>query len=360
MKKNPYTTGFTLVELLISIFVAMMIMLAVGYVTTSTSTSSLYLNTNSNLLKEGQIAQQLISGRLSEAIYVFPAGSSTLIQFGTTGDTTRNTVDTTLSSASEHQWIFGNTVDASGNTVVGNGVNYYDASGTTPQKSLFVAMILPPEATPTYDSSGNSTNCTGTGSTSTDITSGCYRFFAYYPMRRSKLVSSSMAQSSKPMADSQNDFPNDPAKDRWVLMEYRANLYNKGQSPAAWVPGYTKPSDGVQAAVMGPSTLPSYYQGNKANVLVDYVKPGSVTFTVYRPGAPNATTGVSDPTALTTANGRVDYTFQMERFMSGKTIVATPVNDSAGQPQNLGGSATPKNWYCPKAMVVSPFALNCP
>lgn len=369
MNRFNRLSGLTLIELLIGIAIACLIMFTLTYITMSTSNTTNQSMVRNNLIKEGQIAQQIISGRLSEAVYVWPSGITPNIVLTSSGVTTKNTVDPTATGAASFQWKYGN-----------NGtVAYYNSSGI-PYSQLFVAMILPP-VNPSYNpATGAITNCisqeaadsnvTTTDTNAASTTDGCYRFFAYYPMRRSYLTSlsnSDLAASNKPIADSKNDIPGDATQDRWVLMEFRANLYD---GSAAWNPNYggaavtantNLPKLGVSSGSLSWNTkIQPLLAGRSANVLVDYVKPNSVSFTVYRPGSPDAS-GKVDPTLadasgnslLNTNNGHVDYTFQLEKIMGdGKKVQATN--------NNLGGSIVIKNWYCPKAMKTSPFALNCP
>lgn len=367
MKKQAITMGLTLVELLIGTVLASMIMLGISTLIQQTSVSNARLNQTNSLIREGQIAQQIISGRLAEAIYVWPSGfTAGTISFNG-GVTTKNTV---MSDEPSSSWPLGLTTGAT--------QTYYESGSTTEANPMrFVAMILPP-TNPQYDAAGNIINCTSikpdvtAGTTDTNApttTDGCYRFFAYYPMRRSYLSDpgKGLSEANRPVQDSLNDLT-DRSKDRWVIMELRANLYSS--TAGMWLPKYGgatttgagNPTLGVSSSAASWSTniQPTYLAGRDASVLVDYVKPGSLSFRVYRPGSPNAA-GQIDPTltaagstqsALNTNNGRVDYTFEMERFMPGNKVSASS--------KSLGGSITIKNWYCPKAMVASPLAINCP
>lgn len=366
MKQNNLISGFTIIELLIGVLLASIIMLAVSILMQQTAVSNARLNQTNSLIREGQIAQQIISGRLAEAIYVWPSGfTAGTISFND-GFTTKNTV---MSPTPVAAWPLG--------LATGGTQTYYKGSTTEANPMRFVAMILPP-SNPTYDGAGNITNCKAAiatpvagSTTDTDAattTDGCYRFFAYFPMRRSYLSNptNGLSDINRPLEDKLNDFPTDINQDRWVIMELRANMFAGG---TMWLPNYGgattvgagNPKLGVGYGNISWSSISSTYLAKRdASVLVDYVKPGSLEFRVYRPGSPNAAGGV-DPTitvsggtqsALNTNNGRVDYKFEMERFIPGKTMSASK--------DPLGGSITVKNWYCPKAMVISPFALNCP
>lgn len=206
------TQGFTLIELLIGLFLMGLILVFIGSLINSSAQDTGRITSNADVIKDGQIAQQLITGRLSEAIYVWPGTASPFLL--STSVTTKNTVGTP-----GQQWR----------------VN------TDP----FVAMVLPPTGTANYDSMGAITNCTAT------VTDGCYRFFAYFPMLRSNLYGLSPAE--RPKADSAND-------NQWVLMEYRAMMYDSTGS-GAWTPNYVQDS-GVKRLSGPPSAI--YYQASGA------------------------------------------------------------------------------------------------
>ncbi len=344
MKNNTY--GFTLLELIIGMFVAGLLMVAIVNVFSGTAKNSVFINDNSSLTKESQIAQQVISGHLGEAIYIWPSGVTTNLLLSSAGVTTANTLGASPTTNGQ-KWMYGDTSGGSGT------VAYYTNPSATPKVPYaqnFVAMILPPIA-PMY-TSGIINNCTGTGSGASDQTDGCYRFYAYFPMRRSYLTSLStgqLAETSRPKADPRNDFPGDIIRDRWVLMEYRANLFDSSTANT-WMPNNaTSPTSGF--TILPSATL---FQGRSANVLVDYVKPHSVSFTVYRPvGNDPVTNEPVKGSAL--PNGRVDYTFSMEQFNGrGPTL---PITGSAG---TLGGSVLVKNWYCPKDVDLVANKANCP
>lgn len=289
------TEGFTLVELLIGLFLTGLILVFIGSLITSSAQDTSRISSNADVIKDGQIAQQLITGRLSEAIYVWPGTSSSFLL--SSGVTTKNTV-----GIPGQQWR----------------VN------TDP----FVAMVLPPTGTASYNTTGTITNCTAS------TTDGCYRFFAYYAMKRSNL--SILASTEKPKSDPIND-------NQWVLMEYRANLFDNTGS-GAWTPNYIQDYPG------GPKRLTSwppaiYYissagQPRSGVLLVDYVQPNSVTFTVARPSG--VATGPAVP------NGTVNFSFKMQRLVGSSALRATGM---AGEP--LGAVVSPRNWVCPRV-------LSCP
>ena len=157
MKK---TKGFTLIELLISLGLLGGIILALFQTMGSTTQVSNSTNASNDLIREGQIAQQLLSAQFKEACYVYPAGAN--ITMASSGYTTKN----------------------------GGAWNW------TVNTHPIVALILPPA--------------------SSDATGKFYRFFAYYAIPRSQYVSGSTPDISiNPGPDVMNDTTT------WMLMEYR-------------------------------------------------------------------------------------------------------------------------------------------
>lgn len=350
------TAGMTLPELLIGIIITALVLFSLAFLTMSTGRNTTRLSANAELVKEGQMAQQLIAGRISEAIYIWAPGSTTDIQLGN-GETTKNTI-------------------TGGNTPVwsiGRNSYFEDEINKIPRSLPILAMVLPPSK-PTYDANGDISNCNDIDSTSllsgdttqtnaSTRTDGCYRLFAYYPVRRSFLVNARLQPFEKPPANNFNDKPNDPANDRWVLMEFRANLYKGVGSGGAWNPGYVagNRTEGVTLAQIGMTTLRPFFAGRHGNLLLDYIKPNSLSFRIFRPGSPD-TNGRTDPTiqdasgksVVNTNNGRVEFEFDLERLLS----------DDLNGPKAfvpIKGSTTVKNWYCPKAIKTTPnFDYNCP
>ena len=171
------------------------------------------------------------------------------------------------------------------------------------------------------------TNCTSANF------DGCYRFFAYYPVLRDTLVSdTSLSPSQKPKTDPQNG-------SQWVLMEYRANLYD---GSTAWTPNYV-----YQNGVNRISGIPaaSYYQSGagmsrSGAILVDYIKPNSLKFVISRP------TGVAAG-AIARPDGKVAVSFEMQRLSGGDPAVrATAANNEV-----IGATISPRNWTCPQLLT---------
>ena len=165
---NLTNKGFTLIETLVALAILGVLLVALLQTISGTAQVSTSANSGNELLREGQIAQQILSSRFKEACYVYPSG--TTITMGT-GSTTENTLGTATNN-----WV----------------VN------TDP----IVAMILPPNAR------------------DIDVNAGAfYRFFAYYAVKRSSfLAMGAVSSSDKPSADANND------NSVWVIMEFRTNL----------------------------------------------------------------------------------------------------------------------------------------
>lgn len=151
--------GFTLIELLISLGLLGGIIVALFQTMGNTTQVSNSTNSSNDLIREGQIGQQLLSAQFKEACYVYPAAAT--VTMGSSGYTTRN------------------------------GAGYTWTVNTHP----IVALILPPA--------------------SSDASGKIYRFFAYYAIPRSQYVSGSTPDTStNPGPDVTND------STTWMLMEY--------------------------------------------------------------------------------------------------------------------------------------------
>ncbi len=168
--KNHTEAGFTLVEMLVAMAIGIILL---GLVTQFIISNAIFSNrVNLTAISQQQLtaAQQIISSRLREATYVFP--NDTVIK---------------LPNVAKNQ-----NLSSSAQTTLG--------STATPM----LAMILPPKLP--------GAACTSTG------TDGCVRFYAYYPMLRSKWIT---ITNTSPL---DADFPgaNYLNNDNWILLEYRA------------------------------------------------------------------------------------------------------------------------------------------
>jgi type II secretory pathway pseudopilin PulG len=152
--------GFTLLEILIGLFILGAIMVAFFRIVGTTADTSNELTLRNDLIQDAQIAQQIVNARIQESCYIYPTG--TAITMGT-GYTTKRTIP----SGTNNSWTL----------------------GTDP----IVAMILRP---------------TGTGTTG--------RFVAYYPMLRSYYIANAAA-SQRPDTGAENG-------NNWLLMEYSTDI----------------------------------------------------------------------------------------------------------------------------------------
>lgn len=166
-------SAFTLLELLIGMVLIGLILTALLSLNISTNRSASSLQVRNDLLAETQIAQNYIVGKLRDAAYVFPEGT-TLILGISGGYSTRKP------GTSSGTWIV----------------------GTDP----IIAFITPPRTPSAGQCTANPSGLT------------CYTFYAYYPVRRSVMTGSGGGTgANNPGADATNDVS------AWVLMEYRRN-----------------------------------------------------------------------------------------------------------------------------------------
>jgi len=196
--------GFTLIEILVALAVLAVLMLAFVRFFGSTLKASSSLQVQNELLSEAQVAHQLVASRIKEAWYVWPPGS--VLRLANSGWTTQNTLD------GGRNWIVGPT---------------------------FLAMILPPKR--------DGVKCSL-------YKVGCFRFFAYYPMKRDHYVSHASAVEA---------LDRDPQNDGkvWVLMEYRSFYRRSGAAPCpVRADGHPNPAE-------------TAYRGKRGRLLVDYVQP---------------------------------------------------------------------------------------
>lgn len=291
--------------------------LIVANMVNNMNTSSRVVGSRSQLTQDGQNVQRLLAGRISEAIHVFPGGTS--FTLANTGFTTKN------------------------NTKVGGGERYDWVVNQDP----FIAMILPPEA-PTYIVGTNiPNNC------SSSVQLGCYRFYAYYATLRGPLsqvgVDDPSKRSTVPAKDASND-------DKWVIMQYKANLIG-------WRPDYKTPSEGVSVESLQQLTdNPGLYQGKSGDVLADFIQPqktdGTDTDLFPISDPPNPAIDdcqlfcvIKTPSTTPRVNdGTVDIRFRMQQdnvnFTQPTIVNGTDPNETATTPKPyIGGVVSPRNWW---------------
>lgn len=262
-----HTAAFTLIELLVAVALALIIMFAASSLLISSSRSSGDLQARNDLLQEFQIAQNYLIANVREAAYVYPQG--TTLNLGS-GVTTRR--------------------PGGGNWVVG--------SASAPILAIVKAPELPVS-----------------GCTSNDR--ACYKFKAYYPVRRGTWVSGvSATGQNNPGADPSNQAA-------WLLVEYTKNLVQT-----------TPPTvSQLTALALSPTDLAS----ETGKLLLDYVQP-AVTGLPPLFTAPPAGPQVAGQT-------RVTVNLSVSRAVAGKAVVvpvrpstdpATWVQSVLVSPRNVG------------------------
>jgi prepilin-type N-terminal cleavage/methylation domain-containing protein len=260
--------GFTLIEILVALLVMSILMLAFVRFFGSTLKATGSLQIQNELLNEGQLAQHLIVSRIKEAWYVWPEGAK--LKLASSGWSTRNTLK------GGHEWTVG---------------------------KHFLAMILPPKED---------------GRDCSSDKAGCFRFFAYYPMKRKAYVrNASAVEALEP--DAANDGK------VWVLMEYRAHYKPGSNCP---VTASKSPDPGNTA-----------YRGKRGRLLVDYLQP------LGDPWDP----AYDYPSLFAFSGSAVTVTLRFAREARGR-VYRVPAGTSplgiTAEPQNLGVKADPSRYYC--------------
>ncbi|CAM4140164.1 PilW family protein [Deinococcus marmoris] len=272
--KRPSIQGLTLIELLVAIALGLAIFLVASNLLVSSSRSATDLQGRNELLEESQIAQNYMAAQIREAVYVFPVG--TTITLGG-GYTTRRPV--------------------TGDWKVGDAA------------APIVAFVRPPQLLPN-PTGPLSEQCTGTASG--DIRR-CYKFIAYYPVKRSDWVSGATSFNN-PGADEIN-------KDRWVLVEYRNNY--------------------VSAPALSTLNVPSYSaaSGGEGRLLLDYVQPQPLALTGTPPLFEVTTAAPQAP-----GNTSVTINLALSRQVGGRAVTVPARNAATTGPQSVTPLVvTPRN-----------------
>lgn len=297
--------GFTLVEMLVSIAILGVLMLAFTQVFGGSLQASSEINARNELISEGQIAQQLIGSRLQSAFYIYSGinPDPNPMTLTTNGATTRNSIR----SVAGQNWI---------------------------RTDPFIAMLVPPETTgqcPVVGGAGN--------------TRACFTFYAYYAVHRDTFISQNRTIAPDPD-------PNNA--DVWILMEYRANIRD----------GVNRSSSVTNCAAgngQGPLSCPplpgtafgTAYRGQSGQMLVDYIQPTNAVdapaYTMFRvciprlstaqPNCPVGTTSTSPPS--------VEFDLRLLQNRAGEALTAPSGNAS------LNTRIYPRNWACTAT-------ANCP
>ena len=262
--------GFTLIEMLVGMAIFGILMLAFTQIFGGSLKASSQINSRNELVSEGQIAQQLIASRLQSAYYLY-SGTLQLTDSATTKNTVR--------SGAGQNWIV----------------------GTDP----FIAVLVPPEENNTCLPS-NEEPCT----CKVGRDGNCFTFYAYYPMLRSSLISA--APASAPPTDPNN-------ANVWVLMEYRANLYDNVIRNGNQLRSPPLPGTAFGTAYFG--------GGRSGKMLIDYVQPLG------------ATAPYNKMFTIDTTNKFVDFNLRLQQNRMGKTLTAP----ASANP--LTTRVYPRNWF---------------
>lgn len=262
--------GLTLVELLVGMALLGIILSALTSFFVQSSKTSVQSSVRAELQQETLNAQQLITGKLKEAFYIYPPGSS--INKLTETALTRNPI------TSNNNW---------------------NITSTAANNHPMLAMILPPR---------NPGLTCAASTAATPDPDGCYRFVAYYPVKRSDWLSGTATDSFRnPGADPTND------SSTWVLAEYRRVM-----------PPTFDPSSYPFA------TPPAVPTSATANLLSDYIAPtiaSGATYTMFTyttGGTPSAVTSVT--INLATSRNSSGKTIRLPGTTGTYSISVTPTN----------------------------------
>jgi prepilin-type N-terminal cleavage/methylation domain-containing protein len=209
--------GFTLIELLISLSLLGVLSLALFQTVGGTISLSGSVNATNDLIREGQIAQQVLSARLQEACYLFPSG--TTIQMSSSNATTANAFN-----GNTQTWI----------------VNTHP----------ILAVMLPGTATATQRT---------------------FQFFAYYAQPRGQYVTAVTGTADNPGGDALNDATT------WVLLQYQASI----TVPITTTCAQASTSNNTAAGVTATATQISFSGSTGGRMLIDYVAPVTPSTTLF-------------------------------------------------------------------------------
>lgn len=218
MKK---TTGFTLVELLVSITLLGFILLFAGSFQISSQKITTSVIDDTTLTEELRNAANIISDEVQRAIYIFPPCGT----YATNANTTLAACDNAAPFPATYNPARMN-VNFSKFVLGGAGADFTRRPGVASSATSstwevgvdpgapILAMIVAPKntsTTPTIASCGSGAS------------DACYQFVAYFPVRRSQVSRS----SSDPLPLSKKKLDESTANaNTWVIIEYRASLLN--------------------------------------------------------------------------------------------------------------------------------------
>jgi prepilin-type N-terminal cleavage/methylation domain-containing protein len=208
--------GFSLIELLISIAILGVILVAVNGLLVASFGNSKVIGVQTNLQEEIRSAAAIINDEVQRAYYVFPPQGS-VIKTATTDVTvdwsTFNLGTSNFKTGTHESTIFNVTSSSSTTTP------QILAMITTPREPT--APCLSKTKTTPAPTSADLYEDTNKGISAGD---GCYQFVAYYAVLRPKVTRGAVSNSSTSSELLDEDLNN---TDRLVLMEFRMNLYGK-------------------------------------------------------------------------------------------------------------------------------------
>lgn len=264
--------GLTLVELLVGMALFGLLM-TVLYQTLSSATDGTGRLTSQGLLQQEALnGQAVIASRLKEAWYVYPGGS---------------------------------TLNFANNTLIRNPST--NTSSFTVGTQPVLAMILPPRA--------SGATCTP----NTANNSGCYRFYAYYGMKRSDWVTAATG-----FKDPGAEPTGVPAT--WIIAEYQADYV-------------TRPTVSATA----PAIPPTASDNSRINLLAESVAPAlggaSPAYQLFTLSTTSTGMGGQVPGWPTSYVNKVQFDLRVTQTYQGRT--STLPNASSAYtlviyPENVG------------------------
>jgi prepilin-type N-terminal cleavage/methylation domain-containing protein len=206
--------GFSLVELLISIAILGVILVAVNGLLVASFGNSKVIGVQTNLQEEIRSAAAIINDEVQRAYYVFPPQGSVI---------------KTASSDVTVDWSTFNLGASNFKTGTHESTVFDVTSGSSTSTPQILAMITTPRE-PTAPCLSKTKPSPASADLYENPTlgiskgDGCYQFVAYYGVLRPKVTRGAVSNSSTSSELLDEDLNN---TDRLVLMEFRMNLYGK-------------------------------------------------------------------------------------------------------------------------------------
>jgi prepilin-type N-terminal cleavage/methylation domain-containing protein len=261
---NKRSNGFTVLEMLVSMAILSIVLLAVMQYLMSGLRVTKSVANQTALQTDLRIAGAMISDEVQRAIYVFPPCG----EYGTSKDSTgiisvmTPTIDTTCDAVSTADGDDPTKVRVSFSRINmgkagSKGTTLYNGGGVSTNQyrwQVGTSALSSTDANRSYPilmmivaPRDSKMQCRVTAGTGTTVQrDGCYQFVAYYPVPRKYMTKEYVPGSSFPsqvdmtdesgvaLTDSGNGSgnavrveqlePNSANQDQWVLMEYRRNL----------------------------------------------------------------------------------------------------------------------------------------